>query len=286
MHKRSSIAAGVFILLLLVIMAQWFLQSDDAGDLSGQVTVHFIDVGQGDAIFIETPGQNILIDGGERGPAVADYLLSLGVESLDLVIGTHPHSDHIGGLINVLQEIAVREVIDPGVIHTSKTFEDYLTLIDEKEIIFTEGRAGLRRELGGGAMMLLLHPTSPSSSHLNNASIVARLDCGQVGFLFAGDVEGAAEGEILEGGSRLAAAILKVSHHGSKDSTTQAFLDAVRPEVAVITCGSGNSYGHPHRETLDKLDRAGAKIYRTDQQGTIVVATDGESYTIKERPLF
>lgn len=286
MRNRSTIAAGVILLFFLAVLAQWILQGNEGETApEGQLAVHFIDVGQGDAIFIETPRQNILIDGGECGSGVAGYLISRGVRNLDLVIGTHPHSDHIGGLIEVLREIKVKEVIDPGVVHTTKTFEEYLTLIDEQEIKFTEGRAGLSRDLGGGAAMLLLHPASPSSSQLNNASITARVDFGQVSFLLTGDIESAAEREILERGGNPAATVLKVSHHGSKDSTTPEFLDAVRPEVAVIMCGSGNSYGHPHQETLEKLSRAGVEIYRTDRQGTIVVTTDGDGYTVEGGPL-
>lgn len=282
MSKKSITAAGVIVLLLLFALASWILQADaDKAVPEGNLQVHFIDVGQGDAILVQTPRQNILIDGGERGPAALDYLKSRGVERLDLVIGTHPHSDHIGGLIDVLQEIPVQEIIDPGVVHTTKTFEDYLTLIDEREIKFTEGRAGLRYDLGGGAGMQILHPTAPSSSRLNDASIVARVDFGRLSFLFTGDIERAAEKQILESGYNPGAVILKVSHHGSRDSNTGAFLEAVNPKTAVIMCGSGNTYGHPHSETLDKLAGAGVEVYRTDRDGTVLISTDGETYTVK-----
>ncbi len=246
----------------------------------GQLIAHFINVGQGDAIFIQTPAKNILIDGGDRGTTVANYLRNQGISSLDLVIGTHPHADHIGGLINVFQSIPVKEVIDPAVVHTTKTFEDYLTLIDKKDIKFTEGRAGMNRDLGGGAQLELLHPTSPSSSHLNNASIVARLVFGQVSFLFTGDAETEAEKEMLNRSAALVSDILKVGHHGSRTSTTQAFLQGVDPEVAVIMCGKDNQYGHPHEEILQRLANAGVDIYRTDLHGTIVITTDGQTYDI------
>ncbi len=248
---------------------------------SGELEVHFINVGQGDAILIKTSEQQILIDGGDRGTTVINYLLDHGVSSLDLVIGTHPHADHIGGLINVMEAIPVGEIIDPGVVHTTKTFEDYLDIIDEKNIIFTEGRAGMTRDLGDGAQMKIVHPTSPSSADLNNASIVTRFTFGQVSFLFTGDAESEAENEMLNSGYILNSTILKVGHHGSSTSTTQAFLNAVNPEVAVIMCGLNNSYGHPHEETLNRLSLANVDIYRTDLHNNIIITTDGVTYDVK-----
>lgn len=253
---------------------------------TGLMTVHFIDVGQGDAILIQTPSQNVLIDGGERGNTVIDYLKKQSVKNLDLVIGTHPHSDHIGGLINVLQTIPVKEVIDPGVVHTTKTFEDYLTLIDEKDVVFTEGRAGMSRDLGDGATLQVLHPSSPPGSHLNDASIVTKITFGQVSFMLSGDAEESSEKEILNRGYNLRSTILKVGHHGSRTSTTSSILNAVSPEVAVIMAGKGNTYGHPHDDTLAKLDNAGVKIYRTDVHGTIVITTDGQRYEVNVKEAY
>ncbi len=305
MPGKSAPTVIVFLLLLALAMFWWGLGGaggdaanggslpnpgcsidwGEAGEpLPGGLRVHFIDVGQGDAILIQTPEQNMLIDGGERGPAAVDYLQSQDVTGLDLVIGTHPHSDHIGGLINVLQLIPVKEVIDPGAVHSTKTFEDYLTLIDEKEIKFTEGRAGMKRDLGGGVSMEILHPLSLSFSELNNASIVACLIFGRISFLFTGDAEGAAEEEMLQRGCTLAGTILKVGHHGSKSSSTQDFLEAVKPEVAVIMCGEDNSYGCLHEETLSRLSRTGADLYRTDKQGTIIIETDGDTYRVNKQP--
>lgn len=250
---------------------------------SGQLKVHFIDVGQGDSILIQAPSAVILIDGGPRaaGQKVVDYLKQAGISSIDLVISTHPHEDHIGGLISVLESFPIKEVIDPAVAHTTKTFEDYLTLIDEKDIIFTEGRAGMSRDLGGGARMEILHPVSPSSEHLNNASVVARLTFRETSFLFTGDAEEEAEAEILRRGASLKSTVLKAGHHGSRTSSTKEFLQAVAPEVAVIMYGAGNPYGHPHEETLEKLAEAGVQVYRTDLDGTVVIITDGNSCSVE-----
>jgi len=260
------------------------MSADERAPPTGVLEAHFIDVGQGDSILIKTAEKNILIDGGDRGNTVVNYLRNQGVSSLDLVIGTHPHADHIGGLINVMDAIPVREIIDTGVAHTTITFEDYLDVIDAKDIIFTEGRAGMTRNLGGGAEMEIIHPTSPSSSHLNNASIVCRVTFGEVSFMFTGDAEQAAEKKILNRGYELNSDILKVGHHGSNTSTTSSFLSAVSPSTAIIKCGSGNTYGHPHEETLARLTNAGVDIYRTDTQGTIVITTDGASYDVNKQP--
>jgi len=250
-----------------------------------ELKVHFIDVGQGDSILIESPsGRIVLIDGGPRtaGEKVVSYLKKAGISAIDIVIGTHPHEDHIGGLIEVLRNFPVREVIDPGVVHTTKTFEDYLTIIDQRNIPFTEGRAGMSRDLGAGAVMQILHPSSPSSSHLNDASIVARVVYGQMSFLFTGDAEEKSEFEMLARSNiQLNSTVLKVGHHGSRTSTSQAFLDAVNPNHAVIMCGKDNRYGHPHQEVLSRLAAAGVQVLRTDIHGTMVMSATKDAVIIE-----
>ncbi len=250
---------------------------------SNELTVHFIDVGQGDSILIRTPSQNILIDGGERsaGPTVVRYLQGQGIKELDLVISTHPHSDHIGGLIDVLKKFSVKEVIDPAIIHTTRTFEEYLTLIDQKNIIFTQGRAGMTRDLSDGISMTILHPVKPSGDHLNDTSVVTRLKYNKVSFLFTGDAETISEMEMMSNGTDLKSTILKVGHHCSCSSTSPAFLNAVSPAAAIIMVGAENKYNHPHKEVMDRLQKTGLDIYRTDLNGTIVVSTNGETYNIK-----
>ncbi len=190
--------------------------------------VHFIDVGQGDAVLIRTPqGRVALIDAGtgSAGEAVLGYLVERGISQIDLVVGTHPHEDHIGGLIAILENLPVGKVIDSGKIHTSQTYERYLTLIDQKEIPFQIGRAGQKIALDPSITMKILHPgPDVESGDANHASVIIQLGYGQVDFLFTGDAEKEAEAEMLKRGyQRAAVTILKVGHHGSSSSTSEKF---------------------------------------------------------------
>lgn len=242
--------------------------------------IHFIDVGQGDAIYIATPGKNLLVDGGWRNTGVTEYLKELDVEKLDIVIGTHPHADHIGGLIDVFHRFEVGEVIDPGVTHTTATFNTYLSTIDLYNIPFTVGRRGMSWELSNDASMVLLHPVNPGSDHLNNASVVARVNLGNISIILTGDAEKEAEAEMLEVADLLNVNILKVGHHGSWTSSNDEFLAAVQPEVSVIMCGIDNDYGHPHHVALERLEKTGTEIFRTDLHGTVLITSDGTEYSI------
>ena len=247
----------------------------------GMLLLHFIDVGQADAILIESPAQTVLIDGGNRNSPVLAYLQKRGIDGLDLVIGTHPHADHIGGLIEILSSLPVGEIMDPAVVHTTKTFEAYLEAIDHRNIPFTEGRRGLTRHLGEGITMEVLHPETPSSRHLNNASIVTRITHGKMHFLLTGDLEEHGEKELLLCcAGQLPSTVLKVGHHGSSTSTTSPFLQAVNPEIAVLSLGMDNSYGFPHDEVLQSLEESGARVYRTDIHGTVVIVSDGQKLDV------
>ncbi|TVR40049.1 MAG: MBL fold metallo-hydrolase [Bacteroidia bacterium] len=242
--------------------------------------VHFVDVGQGDAIYVVTPEKNVLIDGGRRNSGIVEYLQRLEVESIDLVIGTHPHADHVGGLIEVFHTFDVTEVIDPEVNYSTVTYRDYRTTIDSREITFTAGRSGMEWQLSEGAVMQIVHPAAPSTRHINDASVVARIVFGDIAVLLTGDAEERAEREMLARSEPLRSQILKVGHHGSITSTTLDFLEQVKPEVAVIMVGEGNRYAHPNEETLHNLEAAGAEIYRTDTHGSIVIKTNGIRYVI------
>lgn len=277
-----ALAAGGFSLPMAEVAMGWDISAWLHGDVDGEVSVHFIDVGQGDSILIQGPDCAVLIDAGDRGlgETVVQYLRDQGVSRLDLVIATHAHADHIGGLAEVLTEFPVEEIMDPGAVHTSRTFEDYLDIVEDKGIAFTEARAGLHRDLGSGLGLEILHPQDPLSGDLNNTSVVALLSYGKTSFLFTGDAEAPAEAEILERGYSGRADVLKVGHHGSGTSSSADFLKAVRPRVAVISLGDGNSYRHPHDEAMDRLDSIGAEIYQTDLHGSIIVTSDGSRIVV------
>ena len=277
MQKTARIMTMVVLLFLCMLSLGAFAASIQ----DGYVEVHFIDVGQGDAILIRSTTHAVLIDGGNRNTTVLDYLSFLGVQQLDLVVGTHAHADHIGGLIPVLENLPVHEVMDPAVVHTSKTFEDYLTVIDRKNIRFTVADVGLKRSYGD-MFLHVLHPRQPAATDLNNSSIVIQLVYHDISFLFTGDAEQVSERAILErSGHNLASTILKVGHHGSSTSTSAGFLSQVKPEVAMISVGEDNTYNHPHDSVIARLAAQQVDFYRTDMHRHILVRTDGNTYTIE-----
>jgi len=239
-----------------------------------QVKVHFIDVGQADSIYIQLPGDDdVLIDAGDvsDGETVVEYLRQQGMDGqIELLIATHPHRDHIGGIPDVLEAFDVMEVLDSGLAAESRIYESY------KESVLAEGcawSADDRQVYEFGGIELAILTGAEEWEGVNNNSVVVRLDCGEIEFLFTGDAEKEAE-EMLTGD--IGAEILKVGHHGSASSTSAEFLARVNPEVAVISVGEGNRYGHPHEETLARLRENGVVASRTDITGSLIVTTSGE----------
>jgi competence protein ComEC len=247
---------------------------------SGLLQVHFIDVSQGDSVLIITPeGKVALIDGGESGSGALEYLRSVGIDHIDLMVATHPHSDHIGGLVDVLQALPVTEVVTNGQPHTTSVYEHFLDAIAAAKATYTEVTRGDTLKLGS-LTFDVLHPVSPTGDDLNSQSVVLRLAYGKVSFLFTGDAGKEAEADMLASGANVQAQVLKVGHHGSSSASSASFLAAVGPEAAIYGCGVGNSYGHPHAETITALEDVETKIYGTDKDSTIVVTSDGSTYSV------
>lgn len=252
---------------------------------AGKMQVHFIDVGQADSTFIELGnGQTMLIDAGRGGDAstVISYINDLKYESIDYVVATHPHDDHIGGMATVLNSFEIGKMYMPKQAHPISAFENMLDVIESKNIDLYTAKAGANITTNGNITIDILAPFTDSYSNLNNCSAVVRITYGKTVMLFTGDAEQVIETQLL--GSGIDADVLKVGHHGAGSSSATSFIKEVSPEVAVISCGEGNSYGHPHADTLAILNEVGAKIYRTDEQGTIVVtADDNKKITVDKK---
>lgn len=239
----------------------------------GLMRVHFIDVGQADSTFIELGnGQTMLIDAGLGGDDVVNYIRNLQYSSIDFVVATHPHDDHIGGMATVLDSFEIGKMYMPRQEHTISAFTNMLDVIENKEIELHEAKAGVNIKTSGIIKIDILAPFAESYSNLNNCSAVVKLTYGETVMLFTGDAEQVIETQLLD--SDIDADVLKVGHHGAGSASSRSFIKEVSPEVAVISCGENNKYGHPHADTLAILNEVGANIYRTDEQGTIQVTAD------------
>ncbi|MED3126631.1 ComEC/Rec2 family competence protein [Bacillus wiedmannii] len=285
-----------FLIVALVLIISIFLPNltsaksfpevhfNPSNDVSSKLEVHYINVAQGDATFIKSPsGETILIDAGNngKGKIVTNYLKSLGVNTIDYMIATHPDADHVGGLDEVLYEIDVKNVYAPKVGHTTQTYKDFLTAVANEGLTIKEVKSDLFLPVKG-LVAQFLAPVKEYGKELNEWSAVLKVTHDNNSFLFTGDAETNSEKDMIaKHGSSLKSDILKPGHHGSKTSSSQPFLDLVKPNIAVISAGVGNKYGHPTQETLSKLDVMGVKVYRTDLNGTVVVNSDGSNISVR-----
>lgn len=246
---------------------------------SGSFTIHFIDVGQADSALVTCDGHSMLIDGGNADDSNLVYsVLQRETDGhLDYVVGTHAHEDHIGGLSGAFETDTADVTFCPVTEYDSKAFRNFKTRADERGGGITIPAVGDTFTLGEASVTVVAVNSVPEDT--NNTSIVIRIVYGDTSFLFTGDAEQETEEKILESGQDIESTVLKVGHHGSSTSTSQAFLDAVSPTYAVISCGKDNSYGHPHSETLAKLASAGVEVLRTDELGDIYCTSDGSEVT-------
>lgn len=252
---------------------------------SNELKVYFFDVGQGDAIFIETPaGRQILIDGGPNNKVLENLnsVMPFWDRSIDIVIATHGELDHIGGLGAVLEYYDVATIIWNGIESETKTFKKWKEAVDSENAEVLVGEYGMRFTLSGSAFFEILSPVNmPGPQKLerqNDFSLVIRLVYGDDSFLFTGDIERQAEYKIIEQNLRIESDVLKVAHHGSKTSSSELFLEKVNPKIAVISSGINNTYGHPHEAILQMMEKYGIKIRRTDTEGNVLLITNGNSF--------
>lgn len=277
--KKHSLLLFTFLLLIVNI----FLFHQDFQNSHRGFTFAMLDIGQGDAIFIESPtGTQILVDGGPPRKILSQLsrVMSPFDHTIDGIIITNPDQDHIGGLLDVLKVYKVDRVFEPGTYNDSKTYQNLEVEIKDKNIPDILAKKGMRLDIGGGAAIDILFPDRDVSLwDSNDGSIVARLSYGKTSVMLTGDATAETEKIILGEYSKtaLTSAILKVGHHGSRTSTSEAFVKAVTPTYALISDGKDNNYGHPHQDTLDTLVQFGAKIFRTDLLGTIIMKSYGKN---------
>lgn len=293
-HKKLSyslLAVALVVAALVELLVGWknvmvqFGLAPSPVTVEGQLEVHYIDVGNADSILIRQGAKNLLIDAGERGDVddILEYFQQHGVERLDLVIATHPHADHIGAMSEIIQRMPVSKFVmsfmPEEATPTSATYRDMLTALDEKGVLVEEAVPGTTYELGQ-ARLQILAPLEESDD-ANDMSVVTRLTFGQHAFLFTGDAGTAVEKQLLKSGYDLSADVLKVSHHGSTTGNSAAFLKKVDPTYAVIPCGADNTYGHPHKEVVARLNSRKIAFYRADVCGDIVITSDGKELSVQ-----
>ena len=297
MDKKTKNKLMKILLVLIIMVCTYFYEEYFQEDTTkneveyrqnqevkinpNNLVIHFVDVGQGDCILIGQNNEYVLIDAGnnEDGQLLVEYFKELGVKKFKYVIGTHAHEDHIGGIDNIINNFELDKFYMPDVITTTKTFEDVLDALLKKQKAFDTPKIGDKFKLNDLEFEVLYLGTDKSD--LNDTSIVLKLTYKNTTYLFMGDATSKVEKILINEGKDLSSDVLKVGHHGSQYSSTATFLKKVNPSYAVIQVGQDNEYDHPKQITLDKLNKLNTLTYRTDEQGTIILTSDGENITFE-----
>lgn len=256
-----------------------------SNEYNAKLKIHYIDVGQGDSILVQKNYSNMLIDTGTNDSTdkLVSYLKKQNIKKIDYLILTHPHEDHIGGADAVIKNFSIGKIYMPKVGTSTKTFRDVLMAMKDKGLKANEPELLETFKLGD-ANCIFYGPIDSKKGDLNTYSIVLKLTYGNTKFLFTGDAQAQNERAMISNGYDLSADVLKLGHHGSRTSTSNEFLDKVNPKYTVVSCGKGNDYGHPHKETVNKLKSRNLPLYRTDESGTIICTSDGKSINFNCNP--
>ncbi|EHK2355762.1 ComEC/Rec2 family competence protein [Clostridium perfringens] len=257
-------------------------KSSAESEYSG-MSVTYLNVGQGDSELIQVNGINMLIDAGTNAGAndLVKDLKNRGIKTIDIAIATHPHEDHIGGMDEVLENFDVKSFYAPKVAHTTKTYENMLKAVKNEGLKIKQIKEGTKIDLGKDTEVQVYSPVKSQYEELNNYSPVMKISYGQNSFMFTGDAESLVEKEILNENKDLKADVLKLGHHGSYSSTSEEFLKVVDPSIAIVSCAKDNKYGHPHKETMSNLKKAGITVYETFRDGDITISSNGKKLDVK-----
>ncbi|ADL07605.1 ComEC/Rec2 family competence protein [Thermosediminibacter oceani] len=290
--KKAFRNKPIIILLLLAIFIAAFLpgcavesgfDQEGTGPSRGFLEVNFLDVGQADSIFIIFPGgSTMLVDAGNNDDAktVINYIRKKGIKRIDAVVATHPHEDHIGAMDDVIHTFDIGKIYMPRVTTTTKTFRDFMQAVSDKKLKITPVKGGMTISLDEDVDIRVLAPNSTGYDELNNYSAVLKITYKNNSFILTGDAEKLSEQEMLKKKYNLKADVLKVGHHGSSSSTSTEFLKSVSPRYAVISYGKNNDYGHPHRETLERLRKYNVIVYTTAKNGHVIMESDGNTIKV------
>ena len=291
MHHKLSFRRKLqafFLSLLLVLLTTAGVPSAaytaEAASADTTMAVHFLDVGQGLSILVQSRGKNLLYDGGDRGHSsfVVSYLQKQNISTIDYMISSHYDEDHVAGLVGCLDSFSVKNVIGADYVQDTKIYQSFENSVAAQGLTVQHPEPGTDFSFGSGKFTVL-SPQSISSND-NDNSVAIRLENGSNHFLFTGDAESAGEEAICNLGLDLSCDVIVPGHHGSATATTWDLLQETVPEYAVISCGAGNMYGHPHADTMEKLSDMGIQVYRSDEQGTIVASSDGSAITWSADP--